>query len=1378
MTTHAELRKPITPLTTERQQSRNLASVAGAVEYKTLELDESQHATGSQNLHWNYPRGPQSRTSNQILVLKHDREDSGPPPLYKQGIGGNATDLLQNVHTSLRVNRFDRAETIIKRLADHPDATATELVHAHGIYLAARLQELSASPGKERNWQAMEEWFNTEILEKKVLVGQPSFLVMVRAAMSALEGPERVQAVQDLIEISGNSSQTFLDSPELDDQEFVTLQAILQDQEPSKSDLAGIEEDALAKEEKMKELYSVPAGELPRVLSVSQKGMGLKTLKEGLKVFESDKHKKNVLLQETEGPDRERLVALERERMIEEAAAAAAVLRWKAEDEQLRSVGVNGQLQGRSLGALMWKWYSALLPKVQEELKAVRKALESDTPGIENEERRIYGAQLESVTAETISASTILFVMSVVSRGKDRDTKKYEAPMKLTTVTHNLGKQIEQESNAEATKKQTAAARKRDARMGLAAGKRTLPKRDALHPGSPAALEWPTGIKVKIGAVLVSKLIETAQMPVTRQHPRTKEKVTQMQPAFMHKTVYRLGKKQGYLAPSTELVEKIHREPQGALICKRLPMVAEPLPWKGFTEGGYLNYSTPFIRFPPSDQTPKDYAIAAINKGDMTQIFDALNVLSRIPWEINEDVLRIQIEAWNTGEAIGNFAPLSPQMSLPPEPPASSDPSLRRKWLADVKDIENKRSGFHSQRCHQNFQLEIARAFRSETVYFPHNIDFRGRAYPVPPYLNHMGADNARALMRFAKGKELGVTGLRWLKIHLANVFGYDKASLQEREDFAMEHLSDIYDSATNPLSGRRWWTKSEDAWQTLAACCELRNALESSDPTKFVSHLPIHQDGTCNGLQHYAALGGDEIGARQVNLEPNDRPSDVYTAVAEAVKAEVEKDFLAGNPIAQMLHGKITRKVVKQPVMTNVYGVTYYGAKEQVKRQLEEIFPDIHRSALINHTTLAAYVAKRIFKSLGEMFRGAQAIQEWLGKCADRISTCVTKEQIEAIGKPARMKRKRSPKTTKPDTRSKASSMATSKGLFKSSVIWTTPLRLPVVQPYRSPKRTLVKTCMQQMALQEPQTWDPVSKRKQMQGFPPNFIHSLDATHMMLSALKSEEHGMTFASIHDSFWTHACDIDQLSEVLRDAFVHMHSENVVGRLRQEFVARYQDSMHLAVVDSRSKVGKAIKAHHNEIAKQRQALNAQLEGVKIPLFQRELLMEYERLELLKSEDPEERKRGEEMITPGSIFAAEADESALTVPAEIADSKLGSVPDLAALSDFAGSDISPESAEAGLEDDELHEIDSDEDDYPTDEDSCSSDSSLRRALLEHGSLDSGSVAKETEEVKEAIKKEKLRSYARRVYVWLPLTFPDVPAKGTFDVTRLKQSRYFFH
>ena len=41
---------------------------------------------------------------------------------------------------------------------------------------------------------------------------------------------------------------------------------------------------------------------------------------------------------------------------------------------------------------------------------------------------------------------------------------------------------------------------------------------------------------------------------------------------------------------------------------------------------------------------------------------------------------------------------------------------------------------------------------------------------------------------------------------------------------------------------------------------------------------LPVHQDGSCNGLQHYAALGRDEAGGEQVNLMPRERPGDVYT--------------------------------------------------------------------------------------------------------------------------------------------------------------------------------------------------------------------------------------------------------------------------------------------------------------------------------------------------------------------------------------------------------------------------------------------------------------------------------------------------------------------
>src|SRR6266849_6035764 len=95
----------------------------------------------------------------------------------------------------------------------------------------------------------------------------------------------------------------------------------------------------------------------------------------------------------------------------------------------------------------------------------------------------------------------------------------------------------------------------------------------------------------------------------------------------------------------------------------------------------------------------------------------------------------------------------------------------------------------------------------------------------------------------------------------------------------------------------------------------ELKAALESPDPHAYECALPVHQDGTCNGLQHYAALGGDDQGARQVNLSVTDRPSDVYTFVADMVEKQIEKDILKGEKYAKLLAGKVSRKVVKQTV-------------------------------------------------------------------------------------------------------------------------------------------------------------------------------------------------------------------------------------------------------------------------------------------------------------------------------------------------------------------------------------------------------------------------------------------------------------------------------
>ena len=54
--------------------------------------------------------------------------------------------------------------------------------------------------------------------------------------------------------------------------------------------------------------------------------------------------------------------------------------------------------------------------------------------------------------------------------------------------------------------------------------------------------------------------------------------------------------------------------------------------------------------------------------------------------------------------------------------------------------------------------LSIANHFKEKVLWFPHNMDFRGRVYPIPPYLNHMGSDLARSLMVFARGKVMLIT--------------------------------------------------------------------------------------------------------------------------------------------------------------------------------------------------------------------------------------------------------------------------------------------------------------------------------------------------------------------------------------------------------------------------------------------------------------------------------------------------------------------------------------------------------------------------------------------------------------------------------------------
>lgn len=67
-------------------------------------------------------------------------------------------------------------------------------------------------------------------------------------------------------------------------------------------------------------------------------------------------------------------------------------------------------------------------------------------------------------------------------------------------------------------------------------------------------------------------------------------------------------------------------------------------------------------------------------------------------------------------------------------------------------------------------------------------------------------------------------------------------------------------------------------------------------------------------------------------------------------------------------------------------------------------------------------------------------------------------------------------------------------------------------MQPYKKLRETdLIKTHAQGMIVISNYDGQPVNKKKQGTAFPPNFIHSLDSAHMMLTCLKVAEKYLSF---------------------------------------------------------------------------------------------------------------------------------------------------------------------------------------------------------------------------------------------------------------------------
>lgn len=579
------------------------------------------------------------------------------------------------------------------------------------------------------------------------------------------------------------------------------------------------------------------------------------------------------------------------------------------------------------------------------------------------------------------------------------------------------------------------------------------------------------------------------------------------------------------------------------------PMLCPPRKWTGPENGGFLETKIPLVRSSDPRVTSR-FIRQADQTGQLESIYLSLDRIGSIGWAVNPDVLAVFESAMKNVHGFLNLPPPMTRLmeELTQKCPNGSSKALRKK-------IHEQRA----LRISYELMFHLARAFASsgDVMYFPQNLDFRGRVYPAVSFLSVNGEDLSRALLMFWEAKPLGKHGHDWLQYQLANLYCKGKISMKDAKAFVKKNRENIESSAKNPMAPMSWWTSGESPWMSLALCTELNKIWDFlGNIWEYKCRIPIHQDGTCNGLQHYAALGGDIRAAKSVNLTPSDTRNDVYTSVLQLVEGKVENDVKSGNETAAAVANLLNRKLIKQTVMTTVYGVTQYGATQQVQARLAEA-----GSRDLNIRECAQYVAHKVLSSISELFEGAKRIQDWLLRNCQRT--------IYAF-----------------DSKNVADDLDVFGNRFYRPMMWTAISGLPVVQVYRRRSLKVVKTPLLDVAVSIVKPSAPIDIRKQENAIAPNFIHSLDSMHLLMTSLASQREGIAFAAVHDSFWTHPGDVETLSRIIREEFVRLHKSPILENLRADLQHINRSCRQLVWAENDTEFAQALRRLRGDCSKQR------------------------------------------------------------------------------------------------------------------------------------------------------------------------------------------------
>lgn len=590
------------------------------------------------------------------------------------------------------------------------------------------------------------------------------------------------------------------------------------------------------------------------------------------------------------------------------------------------------------------------------------------------------------------------------------------------------------------------------------------------------------------------------------------------------------------------------------------PMLTEPKPWTSFHSGCYhdtkLASLVPMVRRVSPKQ--KEMIEAAFKSGSMDRITRALNAIQSTPFAINKPVLEQVKLAWERGDVVSKF-PRKSKLRVPGKTKNWDElDSKQRKHVKKTKEkIILRNRALDADLVNMTTDLNIADDLaKHDRFYLPHNLDFRGRIYPIPTF-NHQRADHIRALFQFARGRRLGPTGAYWLCINLANTGDFNKISkksLDDRISWVNANQRTLYLIGKKPGLTRHIWQEADKPFSFLAACIDFAGYVENGED--HISHIPPALDGANSGVQHYSAALRDEKGGATVNLVPQDQPADVYQIVADRVNEAINTD--TSDEAELWKQYGVSRKVVKRNVMTFAYSSEKYGFRQQQMEDLmKPLEDDVLEGLLTDHpfgddngSKAATFIAGKVWDAVNDVVTKAAEGMRFIQKCAQMCAH-----------------------EAKP-------------------LIWTSPIGLPVVHAYDQYNINRVriflydKTIQPSEATQKSKVTDDGSvyncimvnlrttpkgtldKMKQRNAAAPNFIHSLDASHLMFTVLAGLDEGIEdFMLIHDSFATHAADTERFSYLIREQFVAMYEHfDVVQHLYTNTYAQLDDKSRMLLVD--------------------------------------------------------------------------------------------------------------------------------------------------------------------------------------------------------------------